>query len=235
MNRKVVGILGGMGPEATADLFAKIIAHTPAEAEAEHLHVIIDSNPGIPSRQRAVEGRGPSPLPMMRESGRLLERAGAELILLPCVTAHYFLPELRRALGVPVLSILEETAAAVLRELPRVRKIGLLSTAATARSRLFHDAFSAPGVEILVPRSHDSERTCEIIERIKTLNAGQDRTHLKEGLLPVARGLISRGAEALVAGCTEIPLVLNNRDLPCPIFDTLLILARAAIAESLSR
>lgn len=111
---------------------------------------------------------------MMRESGRLLERAVTELILIACGTAHYFLPELRRALSVPVLSILEETAAAVLRELPRLRKIGLQSTTATARSRLFPGAFAAPGVEILVPRSHDIETNCEIIERIKTLDAGQD-------------------------------------------------------------
>ncbi len=95
MNTKTIGILGGMGPEATLDCFGKIIKNTPASKDQDHLRVIIDSNPGVPDRTAAIIGGGESPVPIIIEGCRALERAGADFIIIPCVSAHFFLAEIR--------------------------------------------------------------------------------------------------------------------------------------------
>ena len=107
---KVIGILGGLGPEATVFIFQKILQHTPASKDQEHLRILIDNNPKIPERLPAILGSGPDPVPMMVSSGQALTRAGAEFIIIPCVSAHYFLPELRRKITLPILSMLDEAA-----------------------------------------------------------------------------------------------------------------------------
>lgn len=95
MSEKVIGILGGMGPEATLDCFAKIIQNTPAKKDQEHLRIIIDSNPKVPDRTAAIIGNGESPVPLLVEGCRSLQRAKADFIIIPCVSAHFFLAEVR--------------------------------------------------------------------------------------------------------------------------------------------
>ncbi|HUV38977.1 MAG TPA: aspartate/glutamate racemase family protein, partial [Planctomycetota bacterium] len=94
---RVIGVLGGMGPEATADFFVKLIRLTPARCDAEHLHVVIDSNPQIPDRTAFIERKGPSPLPLLVAAARRLVDAGADLLVMPCITAHLFIDEIRDA------------------------------------------------------------------------------------------------------------------------------------------
>jgi aspartate racemase len=231
VNRKIVGVLGGMGPEATASLFQKIIEATPAKTDQDHIHVIIDSNPKIPSRQAAIEGKGESPLPAMIESGNRLTRAGAHFIVVPCVTAHYFFTPLREKLAVPVLSILEETEAYLRGNYPVIRAVGLLATRAIITTSLIQEALLKVPVRTFVPVMEDQKLVQQSIAEIKNVRDADRRKSIRNDLLNVASRLIEEGAEGIIAGCTEIPLVLCAQDLPVPLLDTLQILAAAAVRE----
>ncbi|GAH53208.1 unnamed protein product, partial [marine sediment metagenome] len=110
MPEKIIGILGGMGPEATVDLFHKIIKFTPAKKDQDHFRIIIDNNPKIPDRTAAILGKGEDPLPALQETARNLEKAGVDFIIIPCNTAHYFLPQIQKSVNIPVLNMIEETA-----------------------------------------------------------------------------------------------------------------------------
>ena len=120
MTEKVIGILGGMGPEATLGFFERIIAHTPAARDQEHLRVIIDSNPQVPDRTAAILLGGESPVPLMVAGMEALQRAGADFVVIPCVSAHFFLEELRRRVSLPVISMFDVTAEHIRRDHPRM-------------------------------------------------------------------------------------------------------------------
>jgi len=105
MNQKIIGILGGMGPEATLDLFHKIIKLTYAEKDQDHLRIIIDNNPKIPDRTDAISGTGKDPLPKLIVTAQILEKAGADFIIIPCNTAHYFISEIQQSIKIPILTL----------------------------------------------------------------------------------------------------------------------------------
>jgi aspartate racemase len=134
-SRKVIGVLGGMGPSATADFYQKIIRATPAKGDQDHLQVLIFSNPHIPDRTAAIRGDGPDPLPALVKSAEVLVRGGADFLTIPCVTAHFCYEALQRAVHVPILHLIGETVTAVLREYPGLHCLGLLATSGTLESR----------------------------------------------------------------------------------------------------
>jgi aspartate racemase len=140
-----------MGPEATLELFGKIVRLTGARTDQEHLRILVDNNPKIPNRTLAIQGKGPSPVPELRRSARALERAGADFIVIPCVTVHYFYPAITRATRVPVVHLVRELAACVQMRFPRVRTVGLLATTGTLETGLFQDAFAGSPVTVLTP------------------------------------------------------------------------------------
>lgn len=231
MGKKVIGVLGGMGPEATLDFFGKIIHNTPATKDQDHLRLIIDNNPQIPDRTEAILGRGESPVPMMVESGLSLAQAGADFIVIPCISAHFFIDELRSKLGLPILSAFEEIPDLIKREFSHIKVVGLLATNGTIQSGQFEKKIRERGLTISVPEPDDQDRVNSAIYRIKGSAAQPSRQECKIELIGVANRLIQRGAQGMIAGCTEIPLVLKSEDLTVPLFDSLLILARAAIRE----
>ena len=118
MSKKVIGILGGMGPEATLDCFGKIIKNTPAQRDQDHLRVVIDSNPAVPDRTAAIVEDGPSPVPMIVDGCHALEKAGADFIIIPCVSAHVFLAEIQQQVNLPILSIFDAVAETIIRDYP---------------------------------------------------------------------------------------------------------------------
>lgn len=230
MNEGIIGILGGMGPEATVALFKKIVRNTKAVRDQDHLRVIIDSNPKIPDRTPAMLGSGESPLPMMIEAARNLERAGADFVVVPCVSAHYFIHGLREGTTIPVISVIDEVAEEIERRLPGVKRIGLLATTGTIRTGLFQDRLGAVGVEVLVPPSPQQENlVMGAIFGESGIKAGFVTLQNKEKLLKTLGALIEEGAEGIIGGCTEVPLVLQQSDMEVPFFDCLDILALAAI------
>src|SRR3990172_7315214 len=146
---KIIGILGGMGPAATADFYQKIIGATPAKVDQDHLKVLIFSNPQVPDRTAAIQGEGPDPLPILVAGAEVLIQGGADLITIPCVTAHHYYDALQRAISVPILHLVGETVTAVVGEYPGLRRLGLLATTGTLQSRLFEHYFEPRGFTIL--------------------------------------------------------------------------------------
>lgn len=232
---KVIGILGGMGPEATVDCFAKIIKNTPAAKDQDHLRIIIDSNPGVPDRTAAITGDGESPVPVMVAGCRTLQRAGADFIIIPCVSAHVFLSEIQRQIEPPILSIFDAVAEAIERDHPQIKTVGLLGTTGTVSGGLFQKRLAQDEIKTLVPEVGIQSKIMEAIYDIKNAHATRTRSEISAELAAAAGSLISQkhnGAQAIIAGCTEIPLSLKQEHLPVPYFDAVTILARAAILRA---
>lgn len=229
---KVIGILGGMGPEATLDCFGKIIKNTPAKTDREHIRVVIDSNPGIPDRIAAILSDGESPVPALVAGCRGLEKAGADFIIIPCVTVHFFLPQIQAGSPLPVLSIIDAVADVIQRDFHETKTVGLLGTVATVESGLFQKRLARETIDTLVPDSAQQSKIVAAIKDIKDTRPSRTQSEITNDLVEAARSLIDRkpdGADAIIAGCTEIPLALGQEHLPVPYFDSLTILARAAI------
>jgi aspartate racemase len=232
MEEKVIGILGGMGPEAAVDCFAKIVRNTPARKDQDHLRVIIDSNPKVPDRTAAIQGRGESPLPLLVAGTQALERAGADFVIIPCVSAHFFLDDLRRRVRLPILSIFDAVAETIEREHPDVKNVGLLGTTGTVEGGLFQQRLDKGGIATILPGGDVQEKIMAAIYDIKDALPARSRTEILADLIAAAESLIARGAQGIVAACTEIPLALGQEHLPVPYFDSLLLLARAAIRRA---
>lgn len=229
---KTIGILGGMGPEATADLYMRIIRAVPVKRDQDHPRVLIYSDSKVPDRTAAILGKGPSPLPELVSAGRILQGAGADFIIMPCNTAHYFHAELQRELRVPVLHMIRLAAERVKQRHPDVKAVGLLATDGTLSSRLYEQAFNAQGVDVLAPTA---ERQRMVMDAIYA--------HIKRGDLPpggrllreASAELIQRGSQAVICGCTEVGLVLKDGDLPAPVLDSLQVLAEEAVEAAFGR
>ena len=230
MQEKIIGILGGMGPEATGDLFLKIIKATPAKRDQNHLRIIIDNNPKIPERTSAILGKGKSPLKQLQETLHNLEKAGAEVIAMPCNTAHYYYNELQASANVPIINMISETVAHIYQNFPNIKKVGLLATTGTVKSRIYHKAITKMGV--ITPDDSEQEIVMDAIYGEQGIKAGFTQGKSRNALLEVAKGLINRGAEAIIIGCTEVSLVLTQEDLPVPLIDALQVLAEAVIREA---
>ena len=224
--RQMIGILGGMGPEATLDLYRHIINLTPASRDQDHLRVLIYSNPKIPDRTQAIADGGESPLAALCESARLLESAGASVIAIPCNASHHYLGQIREAVEIPVLDMVAETCGALRRWYPEVKTAGLLATDGTVRSKIYHRALEAEGIGICLPDESDQVFIQSAIAEIK---AGKHTEKTREKLFAVGTQLIQAGARAIILGCTEIPLVFDSHAFPHYSLNSTLILAEAAI------
>jgi aspartate racemase len=230
--RKTIGILGGMGPEATAHFFSLIIKHTAAAKDQDHVPVLIYNLPQIPERTPAILGQGPSPIPLLRKGVRTLARAGADFIVVPCISAHAFLPDIRRASPVPILSLLDEALADAKKKNRRLKRAGLLASTGTVRSGLFAKTFAKAGIEIITPTKKEQAKVMEAVFGKRGVKAGFTKGRPRKLVLDIARRLIKRGAEVVIAGCTEIPLVLRDEDLPVPLIEPMRIAAQASIVKA---
>ena len=226
---RTVGVIGGMGPAATLDFCARVLALTPARADQDHLRLIVDNNPSIPDRNRAIAGTGPSPAPVLAAMARGLHGAGAELIVMPCNTAHAFAGAVRAATPLPFIDIIEVTAEAALAEMPGLRRAGVLGAAGCLEAGLYQTALAKRGVEALVPEGSLRERFMTLLYAIKTGDTGLPA---RAEMAAIARDLTEQGAEAIIAGCTEVPLVLAAADLTVPLINSTDALALATIAAA---
>jgi len=228
---KIIGILGGLGPEATVDLFHRIIRATPAEKDQDHLRIIIYNNPKIPDRTAAILGYGENPLPELIRTAKVLERAGADFIIIPCNTAHYFYDELRKHVNIPILHMIDLCAEWVRRNFPNIRRAGLLATIGTVKSGIYHKSFKGIGVEIITPEENSQNHVMKAIyEHVK---AG-DLEGGRKILLRIAGELMDMNCDVIICGCTEVSLVIKNGDLPVPVIDPLQILAENAVKKALN-
>ncbi len=229
---RMIGILGGLGPAATLDLYRHIIELTPAARDQDHVRVLIYSNPKIPDRTSAIAGSGESPLPHLIQSAVLLEKSGAGVIAMPCNTSHYFLPRIQASVRIPVIDMVEETCRMLRSQMPHVKMAGLLATAGTLQSGIYKKALGQAGVSTLVPDGGDQEKIQAAIARVK---AGSVDGATRDVFQSAGLRLMRSGAEAVILGCTEIPLAFDPEAVDYPAFNSTLILARAAVDWALGK
>jgi aspartate racemase len=222
-NRKTVGVLGGMGPEATVDFMSKVIAMTPAARDQDHVHMLVDHNPAVPDRQQALLEGGDDPGPVLAEMAKRLETAGADFLVIPCNTAYAFRAHVTGAVRIPLLSIIDVTVATCARH----DAVGLLATAGCLRSEVYQDALAAAGIAIVSQTDDELSVLMQLIYRIK---AGDRCDAVVHSMRDLAAALVARGAEAVIAGCTEIPLVLRDDLLAVPLVASTDVLARQTVA-----
>ncbi|WP_435235224.1 aspartate/glutamate racemase family protein [Psychromonas sp. PT13] len=210
VNDKVVGILGGMGPEATIDIFSDIVKHTKIKNDNDHLRIIIDNNPKLPSRQDAILKGGENPGPEMATTAKNIERAGADFIILGANTAHYFYPYVKDAVKIPVLHIIGETVLETINTVKGIKKVGVLATQGAMKTGMFQDAFKEVGVTV-------TDVPDDILALIHTAVFSFRAEGINESNLTMMKNavsfLIENGSEAIVMGCTEIPLILKNHPI----------------------
>jgi len=227
-HKKTLGIIGGMGPLATAHFYQVLIRQTEAEHDQDHPRVLIDSNPQIPDRTLALIGKGPSPVPAIIEAAQNLVKVGAHLLAMPCITAHAFFHEIQESVKIPVIHMLEESVQYYQNRFLN-KKIGLLATAGTLRSGLLQNYFDSNS--LVFP---DEETLQEIIMRAIYGKTGVKGGNLKDArriLQTACDKLIGDGAEILLAGCTEISIIIQNMKYQVPFLDPVEVLAEVCLSK----
>ena len=223
--RGLIGVLGGMGPAATVDLFNKFVIFTHVSKDQEHIPLIISSIPDIPDRTEALLNHGASPLPVMTDYLHKLEDAGAECIIIPCNTAHYWFSDLKKHCHVDMLNIVETTMNEVV--LSGKKNIGLLATNATMYMGLYQKNIKEKGLNCINPAPESQKLVMESIYLLKSGNIDKAEKIMKAQ----AELLFSRGAEIIVLGCTEVPVILSREvnQYPNKYIDSTSSLVRASI------
>jgi aspartate racemase len=231
---RLVGVLGGMGPLATVDFMQKVMALTPARSDQGHVPLVVSSIPQVPDRAAAYRGEGHSPVPAILESGRRLKRAGVDLVVMPCNTAHLWFDEIQAALASPMLHLVDAALRQALSHGVAASRLGLLSTDATLASGLFTNRDTARAgngrLQWIVPT--DQEMNAWVMPAIRAIKAG-DLEAGRRLLARASQALRLRGAGAIILGCTEIPLVVDAALAGCPVVDPTAALAREVVAWSL--
>lgn len=230
--KQLVGILGGMGPAATADFYAKLIQHTPATRDQDHLRVAIWADPTVPDRVGAVLGRTSDPYPAMLAGANKLRTLGATLIAMPCHTAHFYRQRLECDTGVRFVDMVQETVSALTRSNDRIQTVGLLATTGTLRSGLYQKPLAASGISITATTEQVQRRIDAAIEYVKSGDAALARALVEGAVCDLA----DSGAEVVILACTELPIALPNTrpDQIPPVLDPTDLLAAAVVREYLS-
>jgi len=218
---RVVGIIGGMGPEATVDLMRRVIAKTPVRDDQDHIHLIVESNPKIPSRiAHLIDGTGPDPTPELMRIAANLQRAGADALAIPCNTAHAYADAIRRAVSIPLLEMVsltvEEIASA------GHARVGLLASTAVHNTALYETAFSAHGIAALRPPRQE-----EVMALIKAVKRGDTGAQAQAALGHIALEMADR-ADVLLIGCSELSVIAAG--IAVPFVDSLDVLAQAVVS-----
>jgi len=194
-----------MGPAATADFYAKLVRHTPAQRDQDHLRVVIWADPSVPNRQEALLAGGTDPTPWLEVGVRGLVDAGAEIVVVPCNTVHAHLRPVMADVPVEFIDIIDTTVQAAQRRAGT--RVGLLATDGALASRLFQDAFAAHEIECVLPSQAHQQSVMELVMAVKTGRVGDRARTLMRGLLAE---LLALGTTTVVAGCTEISALLDG-------------------------
>jgi aspartate racemase len=235
-----LGVLGGVGPAATVSFLDKLVRATPASRDQDHLKVVVEQNPQIPDRTDHLVNRGPDPTLALYATCRRLELAHADAIAIPCNTAHAFVERIQPALTIPIVHMLKETVAFIASRWPRARRIGLLATDGTLQSRVYHQEAEAAGLAIVAPSIAMQLRVMAAIYGPDGVKAGHVSPSNHDAILDVIAHLADLDADAVILGCTELPLLvpqdlnftMNGRGLP--IVDPSDVLARRCIEMALA-
>lgn len=226
MSRKTIGILGGMGPAATLELFERIINNTVAEADQDHVSLIIINDPQIPDRTKFIMGEGPSPVERLMDNINKLSNAGADVVIIPCMTAHSFISVLQERSPIPIINAIELVERYIQRNHPNVNKIGLLATDGSVKSGVFQQFISD---EIVVPNVEKQKELMDIIYGKEGIKSNNYHDQIFERISSITDDLKKSNAEAIIAGCTELSLVMDEENLQIPVIDPITILAKETV------
>jgi aspartate racemase len=221
---KTVGVIGGLGPAATLDFFDRILKRTKAVRDQDHLRLIIDNNTKVPDRNAASKGKGPSPGAVIATSARGLQDAGADFIVMACNAAHAYEAEIRSAISVPFISMIEETVKAVAGL--GAKRTGVLAADPCLVADLYQSGLRTAGIEpVLLPG--DAQRTfMELIYRIKSGDTGDV---VRRSMATLAKRLEAQDVDVILAGCTEVPIVLTADDIDAELVNSTDVLVERTI------
>jgi aspartate racemase len=222
---KTIGVIGGMGPQATVDFFQKILDNTKAERDQDHIHVIIDNNPQTPDRTEFLLGVGESPLKSLVNSAVKLQLMGADLLAMPCNTAHYFYDEIVKFVDIPFINMIDEVAAGIRAKNPAVKRAGLLATKGVYSMGLYSRYLKKYGIEAVIPSEEGIEIVGNTIYAIKKDLSAVD----PEGINGIIEDMRTDGVDTIILGCTELPLIVDKYPKGPDYIDTTAVLAKRAV------
>ena len=233
-----VGVVGGLGPAATVDFMAKLVRNTPAARDQDHIKVMVEQNPQIPDRTEALLGHGADPTLALYAACKTLEDGGADLIAIPCNTAHAFVERIQPSLNIPIVNMLTCTADYLRDAFPGLREVGMLATSGTLASGVYETALEARGFVQVVPAAPAQARLMNAIYGPNGAKAGFSSGECGEDFAAAVDDLVAQGVQVIVLGCTELPL-LRDAALACPaalavrFVDPTDVLARRCVAYAL--
>jgi aspartate racemase len=218
-----IGVLGGMGPAATAHFLGRLVVLSSAAQDQDYPPCLVYSASHIPDRTTHLVGGGEDPTPALQAAARVLEAGGAGAIAMPCNTAHAYLDAVRTVVGVPVLDMIDLAAKVIAASHPG-STVGVLAATGTVRLGLYQAALQANGLEVVQPDEVLQDEVMEAIRDVKAGGSGRDRR--LDGAIQILR---DRGAEVLILGCTELPLAVDPASTGIPVVDATDVLARACL------
>jgi aspartate racemase len=231
-SRKILGLIGGMGPDASGRMLNRLTELTPAATDQQHLEIHLHSNTGVPDRTAGILGLGPDPLPELSRSVKIMDDLGVDLIAFACMTSHYFLPRLQEISRARIIDGVGETAAWCRLHHPDVRKVGVLATSGSLKTGIYQKALQDHDLEPVLLDADDQENLfMAAVYADWGIKAGHLDEKPRQHLLAAIDKLKAAGAQAVVAGCTEVPLVLSADDIDLPFLDTIDIMCHAVIRE----
>ncbi len=222
--QKIAGVLGGLGPDATVDFMAKVLAATDAGCDQDHIHMLIDHKPTVPNRHDAIAGNTPSVGPELAAMAQGLESAGADFLVMVCNTAHAYAADIEAAVNIPFVSIVDVTVEALASH--SVKHVGVMAAEGCIRANLYQDALAAAGYEAVLWSDSELEEFMALVYRIK---AGERDDDIGAGINRLATSLAFNGADILIAGCTEIPLFMSAAQAPIPMLSSTDLLVQRTI------
>lgn len=227
-NSSMVGVLGGMGPEATVAFMQKIIEITPAEDDIDHVHLLVDQNSKVPSRIKALtHGDAESPGPAIAAMAQRLEQAGCTFLVMPCNTAHFYWRDAQDAVDIPVWHIVELTLERIAESMPGAR-LGMLCSPVLRKIGLYEGLVEARGLSLVYPR--DEALLLDVIRAVKRGQGHQSDT--RDSFIKVAKDVQAQGIDVMVLACTELSIIQNALSDDVPIIDTVTVLAEAVAAAA---
>lgn len=224
--RKTIGVLGGMGPAATVELFSRVVNNTTANNDSDHVKLIIINDPTIPDRTKYILGNGVSPIPLLKKNLNKLAYLEVDAVIIPCMTAHAFIPQLQQNYPIPIVNGIELIEEYLNNNEPNIEEIGLLATNGSIRSGVYQKYISR---KIITPNDKNQEKLMDIIYGEKGIKAGNINDDVLNRLKYIIDDLKDNGAQAIIAGCTELGLVLTEDKINELIIDPITLLAKKAI------
>ncbi|MDO4473814.1 MAG: amino acid racemase [Eubacteriales bacterium] len=224
-----LGVIGGMGPEATSYFYDCITGHTEASCDQEHIDMVILSHATMPDRTEAIiTGEDKHLIELLKEDARTLEQLGVANIAITCNTSHYFFKHIQKAVNIPVINMIQESVNYAVRNFEDVKRIGIMATDGTINSRIYHKACKEAGV---IPVKPSAERQQDVMSLIyDDIKAGKPGDRKKFDR--VMKEFMRKGCDVVILACTELSVFKRKHEVPSMCLDAMDVLVRESIIRS---